>query len=345
MLRNRRQMSASSESPSSARRTLTKLGVGLLTAVGLASVAALFSLPLLAGRPDGFAVSEWGKFLGRFHPVTLHLPIGMLVMVILLELGRWLRRGKGGSTLVPMFFTAGASVLAALLGFLLYQGQVDDYPRELAESHLWWGLGFAAATVLVFLGKCWVDLLDGRGAGIYLGGLLACAGVMTVASHDGGSLTHGTGYLNEHLPAAWRGDEPTAGPAEVVEENAGVPLDERVVYDAWIQPMFDRKCVSCHGPDKQKGKLRMDSYELTLAGGKEGEGFEPGSAEDSNIVFRIELPEDDDEHMPPEGKKQMEPDEMAVLVWWLDQGASATAVVGELEGDEAVRAALERLAR
>lgn len=341
MLRNRERMSEFfSEPPSSTRRKLSILGVGLLTVVGLAAVVALFLMPVLAGQPDGFAVSPWGKFLGRFHPVLLHLPIGMLVLVILLEAGVRIRRGKGASTLLPMFFTACSAVLAALLGFLLYQGQVDDYPEDLAKSHLWWGIGFAAATVLAFLGKCWVDFSGGRGAVGYFAGLLGCAGVMTVASHDGGSLTHGTGYLSEHLPAL-RGD--ADDPVEALEPPP-VALEDRVVYEAWIQPLFDRKCVSCHGPDKQKGKLRMDSYDLTLEGGKEGEAFEPGSAEDSNLVFRIELPEDDDEHMPPEGKKQVSPDEMALLVWWLDQGGSATATLGELEADDEVRAALERLA-
>ena len=43
-------------------------------------------------------------------------------------------------------------------------------------------------------------------------------------------------------------------------------------------PIFDQKCISCHGEEKQKGKLRMDTYEALIAGGKEGEGMVPGDA-------------------------------------------------------------------
>ena len=114
----------------------------------------------------------------------------------------------------------------------------------------------------------------------------------------------------------------------------------QIVFAHIIQPIFDQKCVSCHGDEKQKGKFRMDSYETLLAGGKEGEGFEPGNAEKSNIIFRIHLPEDDDEHMPPEGKKQIEEHELAILEWWIDSGASPDAKVSEVEMPDSIKAAL-----
>jgi len=327
----------------------------LFTILGLAVIVALVGMPYYV-TSQGIEPNQWGRFLGRFHPLLLHLPIGMLALVILLEFGKLFRKNKGSSTIAPMFFTALTAVMAAVLGYLLYRSNPGDYNAELVESHLWWGIGFAALSVAIFVVKAWVDAV-GKGAGVYFLTLLGTGTVMGVAGHNGGSLTHGKTYLTEEAPLEVRkfynklpGVEPLeieeeagAGEGEVEEEESVVPPDEQVVYEAFIQPIFDQKCVTCHGPDKQKGSMRMDSYELALEGGKEGEGFEPGDAFGSNIIFRIELPLDDDEHMPPEGKKQIEEHELAVLSWWIDSGASPSAKLGELKPDEKIAAALEQL--
>ena len=332
-----------------------------VTAFGFATIVGMVAMPFLAGAPKDELVSQWVRYLGRFHFVILHLPIGMLSLVVLMELGKLFRRNKGSSTLVPMFFTAFSAVVAVIVGFLLYQSGSDN--SELIQNHMWWGIGFAAATVVSFMIKNWVDLAGGKGNFFYFLSLLGGAGVMTVASHDGGESVHGKGFLRKEEPAEVRelinqipgaeqlpiegkepseekaGEEPSDESGQKVESPA-VPVEEQVIYTQIVQPIFDQKCVSCHGEEKQKGKLRMDNYEVLLAGGKEGEGFEAGNAEDSNIIFRIHLPEDDDEHMPPEGKKQIEPHELAILEWWIDSGASPTAKVSEVEVPELVKAAL-----
>ncbi|GAA5482458.1 c-type cytochrome domain-containing protein [Haloferula sargassicola] len=297
----------------------------LLTLGGLAVIAGLAFLMTLNLQVDDLATAEWLRFLGRFHPVMLHLPIGMLALVVLMECGRWFRRSDA-STLWPMFFTAASAVVAAGLGYLLWQGHPDDYSGDLLQSHLRWGMIFAGLAVAALVVKSWVDAL-GKGGWLYFAMLLASGGVMTVASHDGGSITHGKTFLTDEAPQplkGWLAEEIEATPArptapEPVAESLPVN-DAALSYAKHIQPIFDAKCVTCHGPDKSKGKLRMDSYELTLEGGKEGEGFAPGDL-DSNILFRMELPLDDEEHMPPEGKKQVTPEELAAIRRWIEQGA------------------------
>ncbi|MFC7335792.1 c-type cytochrome domain-containing protein [Haloferula chungangensis] len=336
-----------------------------LTAFGLATIIGMFVMPILAGPPKDDQVSQWVTYLGRFHFVVLHLPIGMLLLVILMELGKLFRKDKGSSTLVPMFFTATSAVVAVVIGFLLYQSGDDN--SELIRDHMWWGIGFASATVAAFILKNWVDLAGGRGNFFYLLTLLASAGVMGVASHDGGESVHGKGYLRKEEPAEVRelinqipgaeqlpleekikATEPKEDSKELPETDDEavasvapvVAVEDQVIFTDLVQPIFDQKCVSCHGEDKQKGKLRMDNYEVLLAGGKEGDGFEPGNAEDSNIIFRIHLPLDDDEHMPPEDKKQIEPHELAIIEWWINSGASPDAKISEVEMPEVVKAAL-----
>jgi hypothetical protein len=311
-----------------------------LTIFGLAAIAGVISMPFLAGAPAADTLSQWERFLGRFHPVVLHLPIGILALVILLEFGKLFKKDKGASTLVPVFFASVTSIVAVIFGFLLYQSNPGDYPEELVESHLWWGIGFCAAVIGCTVLKAWIDFAGGANNWVYFLALVGSGGAMGVASHDGGSITHGKTYLTDEAPPEVR--ELLGLP---VEEGPPPPppVEDQIVYQHIIQPILDQKCVSCHGEEKQKGKFRMDSYEALLAGGKEGEGFEPGNAEDSNIVFRIHLPLDDDEHMPPEGKKQMEDHEIAILEWWIDGGASPDLKLADAKMTDEIKEAMTKL--
>lgn len=305
-------------------------------------ISALAVLPFWVGKPVEDGLQGIAQFIGRFHPVVLHLPIGMLVWVLILETGNLFSRKPGRpSSRMPMLFTAISAVTAALLGFVLYQS-TPDYDAELVERHLYGGLFFACATVATFAFKSWVDTLDGRGAWLYRILLLGCAGVMGFTSHDGASLTHGKGYLTDHAPDPLRKllGLPERKP---VESAPAADINERIVYSQIIVPILEQKCYSCHNADKQRGKFRMDDYELLLAGGKEGDGIIPGNAAGSNVIVRIELPDDDDEHMPPEGKKDLDPHELVLLKWWIDQGAPMEAKLMELAATDEVRDAIANL--
>ena len=79
------------------------------------------------------------------------------------------------------------------------------------------------------------------------------------------------------------------------EEKSG-----KNVFTHLIRPVLDAKCVQCHGSDKDKGKLRMHTKEDFLKGGKEvGKDIViKGKVDDSELIYRITLPKDDDEAMP-----------------------------------------------
>jgi hypothetical protein len=105
-----------------------------------------------------------------------------------------------------------------------------------------------------------------------------------------------------------------------------------IIYPHVIAPIIAEKCVACHGDDKAKGKLRMHTFADLLSGGSEGDvNVIPGKASDSLMIQRILLPHDDDEHMPPEDEPQITPEELALLKWWIDGGASETVTVAEAE--------------
>jgi uncharacterized membrane protein len=127
--------------------------------IAILLTAGLAVLPLWVGKPDQDGLQDIVKFIGRFHPVVLHLPIGMLAWVLLLETGNLFSRKPGRpSSRMPMMFTALSALIAALLGFALYHS-TPDYDAELVERHLYGGLFFACATVATFAFKSWVDAL------------------------------------------------------------------------------------------------------------------------------------------------------------------------------------------
>jgi len=93
-------------------------------------------------------------------------------------------------------------------------------------------------------------------------------------------------------------------------------------YAKRVQPLFTAHCVSCHGEQRQKADLRLDSHAAALRGGRHGAVIVPGDAKASELMTRITLPAGDDKAMPPEGKTPLSPDDVAVIRLWIANGAS-----------------------
>lgn len=103
--------------------------------------------------------------------------------------------------------------------------------------------------------------------------------------------------------------------------------DSKVDFAKDIQPILSQNCFKCHGSEKQKGKLRLDSKEAALKGGKTGPAFVAGDAGKSEMIRRLSLPKADDDFMPSEGEPLPKP-QIELLKDWINQGAvwSDTAV-------------------
>jgi uncharacterized membrane protein len=323
-----------------------------LTFFGFLTAGALVAMPFLAGPPEAGKMPDIVRFLGHFHPVVLHLPIGVFALILSQELCLIFRKRDAAARntpLFPLFFGAASAIIAVIAGFLLYHGHGDDYGgNELAERHLWGGLAFAVAAVFTFILKAWTLAL-GSSPAFYRVLLFASVGVMGFASHDGASMTHGSDYLTIYAPAPIREvmglpvkKEKEAAPATDSTTPVKVSTDPKV-YAELVAPILERRCVQCHKESKAKGKFRMDTYELLVKGGKEGSGLEPGKSAESNIIVRIDLPEDDDEHMPPEGKSDIEAPELAVVKWWIDNGADPKKTLSEFIVPDPIKDAISKL--
>jgi Planctomycete cytochrome C len=116
-----------------------------------------------------------------------------------------------------------------------------------------------------------------------------------------------------------------------------------LVYSDIITPILQDKCYSCHGPEKQKGKLRLDGKEYILKGGKNGKVISPESAPEPEMLKRILLPPDDEDHMPPKEKRQLTAYQVILISWWLNEGASFTARSKELKQPDTIKNILASL--
>jgi len=100
---------------------------------------------------------------------------------------------------------------------------------------------------------------------------------------------------------------------------------KNVTYATDIKAIFDKSCVSCHGPQKAKGKLRLDTLPAALKGGEDGKVLESGDSAGSVLVHNIAHQGDPDDYMPPpknkDGITQLTPEQIGLIRAWIDQGA------------------------
>jgi len=98
-----------------------------------------------------------------------------------------------------------------------------------------------------------------------------------------------------------------------------------ITYAKDIKPSFDKSCIKCHGPEKQKGKLRLDSLEAALKGGEDGKVVLPGDSAGSILVHNVAHIGDEDDFMPPPDNKDKIPplnrEQIGLIRAWIDQGA------------------------
>lgn len=265
-------------------------------------------------------------FLGRFHPLLVHLPVGILLLAVLFQWLLLFPRWASLKPAIPVMFFWGmlGAVFSCVTGYFLSLS--GDYDAATTSRHQWMGIYTAVASLVIYflhrinLGE-WITRV---------GGVIILV-LVSITGHLGGTLTHGEGYLTE----GWsKGD----GDGPIWQPMANV--QEATVYTDLVQPLLQARCYSCHGSTKQKGKLRLDGPEFIDKGGEEGKVLMPGKPDESELIARLLLPVNDDEHMPPKEKPQLTQTEVALLHWWVQNGGDYKKKVSELEQDEKIKPVL-----
>jgi mono/diheme cytochrome c family protein len=98
-----------------------------------------------------------------------------------------------------------------------------------------------------------------------------------------------------------------------------------VTYATDIKPLFDKSCIKCHGAEKPKARLRLDSLEGALKGGEDGKVVLTGNSAGSLLVHCVAHAGKPDVYMPPPRNKANIPpltkDQIGLIRAWIDQGA------------------------
>lgn len=280
---------------------------------------AVFLVFLLAFE-DQLVVPVWLQSVGRLHPLVLHFPIVLLALLLIFEFFRFSQPTSDARVIIEKWVTDLWIFGAVLTGLTTIFGLLLSKESGYTGDTLFWHKWSAVSLFILFSLIYWLRFrsyyqkLSSR----LLIGLVSI--LLMFTGHYGASLTHGEGYLLAPL-----------------NQNKQIYLEDALVFDHMVKPILEKKCISCHNPDKKKGELDMSDIKNLVKGGKNGPLFKIGKPELSLLLERIHLPLSDEKHMPESGQPQLTDEEKQILSLWIKGSASFTKKVSELVPSDSLR--------
>ncbi len=178
--------------------------VGTWIATALLILAYVFGLlifPPLFEAPKEEA-SKMVLFVGRFHPILLHLPVGALIVLVFMELACLRRSGEaalGSAALLTLWIGAAGSVLAGMAGIMLsreggYEGGNFTLHQTMAL------IGTAGILLALVLRLTAMGRGSSEALHVYRAVFFLSFSIMGLGAHFGGNMSHGNKFLTEHAP-------------------------------------------------------------------------------------------------------------------------------------------------
>jgi hypothetical protein len=280
-------------------------------------------------------VQQFIYFLGRFHVLVLHLPLGVLILAIGFEI--LVRRGRVAldrssplEPAMPLIWGFGALSALATVALGYMHASEPGFTGPAVSYHRWAGTALAFTATLVWAWRGDAPRSFARLWPVSLGGLLV---LLFVTGHLGGALTHGPDYLTQFAPGASR--------AAVRPKVTDVGMAD--IYLDVIGPLFARKCTSCHNEDKRRGGLSLLSYASVRKGGESGEVIKPGDPKASELYRRVTLAPTEKDYMPENHRNPPTPEELEVLRYWIEIGAPGSGKIADLKPPPTVRDRLRQV--
>ena len=274
-------------------------------------------------------ILDISSFLGRFHPILVHLPIGFIVLALLIE---WRLNDKrySGAITYSWFASGVLAVLASVCGwFLANDGAYDNWTLFF---HRWLGISIA---ILSFAGW-WIRRNGSENILWRKITSIAVILLILITGHLGGNMTHGAGYLLEYAPKPVQnlfGYDPSP-----LEYPSFSNPDSVNIYTDILAPIFEDKCYSCHNDNVQNGGLNLASVEAITAGGDNGPVVKGGDYS-SELLRRVTLPTTSSKFMPTTGMP-LTYHEIKILEWWISGGAKFEAQASDLERNPSIQSTL-----
>lgn len=136
---------------------------------------------------------EFLLFLGRFHPLILHLPIGGLLLVFYFEIvGRIQKKYSDNLIKNGLGFSTVFAILACILGYFL--SLEGGYEEGITNIHMYTGIGTAILITILFL------LKKSSKEKLYFPLFVLTIILISMTGHYGSVLTHGDTFLTQYSP-------------------------------------------------------------------------------------------------------------------------------------------------
>ena len=335
--------------------SIGSVGLVVLIALGLLPSEALAAAGAADAGPS--LIERLWRFTGIFHPLIVHFPVALLTLAAIVEMLRLKFRKEISAdvTLVCLLISAGGAIASAVVGWARAPMLKAD---DTLMVHRWLGVVLTVMTValagVAIAGRRrpgsaslrWTETI----------GVFVAAGLVALVGHLGAELTHGEAFVGNAWAAAIhprrsapaipqiqitretvqpKAADPKVAPSVNAQTPKAVvdPTDQfaggvdagkrRVDFLTQVWPIFQSKCIECHGETKAKGRMRIDSKDEALKGGKTGPLWVAGKSGESLILKRIVTdPNDPDGIMPPPEKGEIvTPEEYGLIKRWIDEGA------------------------
>jgi len=266
-------------------------------------------------------------FLGRFHVLVLHLPLGILTLAATFEiLARFRTFRSLEKGLAPLWMAGALTAIATVV--LGYMHASEDSFRHMpaVEAHRWAGVALCVVACLIAVLRTGPWQINRK---IQVASVALVVLLMILTGHFGGNLTHGDTYLLQYAPGPVRmlaGLPANAGPRPKPKDLASADI-----YLDVVQPALEQRCSSCHNSSKRSGGFSVASYEALMKGGSNGPVIRAGEPAASDLFRRVSLAPSAKDFMPKDGKTPLNENEVTAIGWWIEHGAPASATVGSLQ--------------
>ncbi|MGE8292039.1 MAG: c-type cytochrome domain-containing protein [Sphingobacterium sp.] len=245
------------------------------------------------------------QVIGRMHPLLLHFPIVLLIIswILFLFRNRLEKEVPAIKSIINtlLFISSLLTAITVIMGLMLSnEGGFEG------SSYDWHKYGGVLLSILSLGLLGYLRFRKNKDYHpVFIVGINMAVILLLMVGHFGAALTHGEDFITSPL---------------ISKESKAFDIENAMVFEDVVLPIFQAKCMGCHNSNKPKGGLILSDSTAILKGGKNGKLFIAGNPMNSLMIERLLLDIENQHRMPPKGKPQLTIDEIALLRAWVKSG-------------------------